>query len=123
MKKNSKKEIKDNTAQTQQINILNDVVDQIIEMYPELQPDKETIIQKIINKQELGNKSTTELVFDKIILDEQEYYKDKNGFLWNADANIVGVWESDTTYYLFAQVKNLSALIKTDFDNIDSLNL
>ena len=100
-KKDSNKELNKESNKDKQVNMSSTIIDlvgQIVELYPELKKDKDIIIQKIINKQEPQNKTSAELIFDKIILDNIVYYKDKNGYLWNSNATIVGIYESETKY-------------------------
>jgi hypothetical protein len=78
-----------------------DIVNQIICLYPQLKDDKMLIINKLKNKEEKQINIDTELIFDKIILDNNIYYKDKNNYLWNSDASIVGIYDYDSVYYLF----------------------
>lgn len=109
MKKYLKDKTKKNDASIQPENI-SEIIDQIVDLYPQytqLQKDKDVIMQKIANKQEITATKVTELIFDKIILENKTYYKDKQNFLWNADGEIVGIYESETTYNLFTEVKDL----------------
>lgn len=89
---------------------ISEIIDQIVDIYPQyaqLQKDKDVIMQKIANKREITTAKVTELIFDKIILENKTYYKDKQNFLWNADGEIVGIYESDTTYNLFTEITDL----------------
>jgi hypothetical protein len=81
---------------------MTDIVDQIVEMYPEYKLNKETIIQKLSIKQESKKQINQELIFDKIILNNEVFYKDKNNYLWNSNAQIIGILESNAIYHLFS---------------------
>jgi hypothetical protein len=96
-----------------------DIVNQIICLYPQLKDDKMLIINKLKNKEEKQINIDTELIFDKIILDNNIYYKDKNNYLWNSDASIVGIYDYDSVYYLFSSVDELNKELDIDITHLN----
>lgn len=73
-------------------------IDEIVEMYPELQLDKRKIKKQIEKKnvrkreeQEQTKAHAKEIVLEKINYKDKNYYKDKFGSLLNDKAEIVGI--------------------------------
>jgi len=83
------------------------VVNQIINMFPEFENKKDTIINKLTNVNNKEELVYSDIIFDKIILDDIIYYKDKINYLWDASAQIVGVYKDENTYYLFDEIHKL----------------
>lgn len=90
-----------------------DVIDKIINMYPQLKKDKHIILAKIVGKTEIKNPD--DYVLDKIIIDENVYYRDPHGLLLNNTASVVGFYTKingeNYQYYLVSKQIN-SAIFK-----------
>lgn len=110
---------KKNKQMEQQDGMMLNVINQIITLFPELENKKDTIINKLTNNGIADEEIYTDLIFDKIILNNTTYYKDKINYLWTVDASVVGVYINDTTYYLFSDVDKLNDEIKETFNKIN----
>jgi hypothetical protein len=86
--------------------VLN-VINQIIEMFPEFQNKKKTIINKLTNINNIEKPIYSEIIFDKIIINDTVYYKDKINYIWNVSAKIIGIYIDNNTYYLFDDIIKL----------------
>jgi len=80
-----------------------DLLDKIIEIAPEIKKKREIILTHIIAQKNTGQ---TELIFEKVIVNEIVYYKDKTKGLYNNNYELVGVWnfiksKDDYEYYIF----------------------
>ena len=102
--------------------VLN-VINQIIDLFPEFENKKKTIINKLTNINEIEEPTYSDIVFDKIILNDNVYYKDRTNYLWDVNASIVGIYIDETTYYLFDEINELNKEIIDSYKNIiDSTN-
>ena len=102
--------------------VLN-VINQIIDLFPEFENKKKTIINKLTNVNELEEPTYSDIVFDKIILNDIVYYKDKTNYLWDADASVVGIYINETTSYLFDEINELNKELLDSYKSItDSTN-
>ena len=98
------------------------VINQIITMFPEFENKKETIINKLTNNEIIEEINHSELIFDKIILDNIVYYKDKNNYLWNTDANIIGIYTDEKKYFLFSDINKINDDIQQNKIQFESIN-
>jgi hypothetical protein len=75
-----------------------DTVEKILDMYPELKKNKNNIVNNI-----LGNKTEIhhEIILEKIILNNNSYYYDKFGFLFDNNINLVGCIEKNSNYTIY----------------------
>jgi hypothetical protein len=115
---------KNKTIKTDDGLVIN-VVNQIITLFPELENKKDTIINKLTNTNNIDETQYSDIIFDKIILNDIIYYKDKTNYLWDANASIVGVYIDDNTYYLFNEIneieKEINETMKYINDSIKEL--
>jgi hypothetical protein len=88
-----------------------DVIDKMINMYPQLKKDKHIILAKIVGKTELKNPD--DYVLDKIVIDENVYYRDPHGLLLNDTASIVGFYAKTNgeNYQYYLVSKQISSTI------------
>jgi len=100
--------------------VLN-IINQIIEMFPEFETKKKTIISKLINTKNTEDNVYSNLIFDRIILNNNVYYKDKINYLWDMNASIIGIYIDDTTYYLFDEINELRNEVIETFKNINGM--
>ena len=63
------------------------IVDTIIEKYPNLKKERENIINLICQKEDNKDK----YIFDRIIINNKIYYRDKDNILVDSDLNIMGI--------------------------------
>jgi hypothetical protein len=63
------------------------IIDTIIEHYPELKKDRSNIINIILEKTERLDR----LILDKVIINNKNYYRDKDNILVDINLQIVGV--------------------------------
>ena len=99
-----------------------DVIDKMINMYPQLKKDKHIILAKIVGKTEIKNPD--DYVLDKIVIDENVYYRDPHGLLLNNTASVVGFYtktNSDTYQYYLVSKQINSATFKQNIEKALSL--
>jgi hypothetical protein len=63
------------------------IIDTIIENYPSLKRERENIINLIFKK----NNNNERNIFDRIIINNKKYYRDKDNILFDSDLNIHGI--------------------------------
>lgn len=80
------------------------MIDDLLTKYPELK-----IYQNNPANLDIINKN--EVVLDEIIIDNKEYYLDKNGGIWNKKANLVGICKEPNKYHMFDKDYNLGKSI------------
>ena len=89
-------------------NMKLEVIDKILQMYPELKKEKKNIIHNIFgNKKE---EDSNEYILEKFIHRELPYYRDKNGLIRDNTTDIVGVYEvkeGEYKYYFFNELREL----------------
>ena len=94
-----------------------DLLDKIIEIAPEIKKKREIILTHIIAPKNTGQ---TELVFEKIIINNMAYYKDKMKGLYDESYELVGLWtfmksKNDYEYYIFTnesdKIKNNKQIV------------
>lgn len=80
-----------------------DIVDQIINMLPEIKKKRTYIINGILTPKASHN---DEYVLEKVNINGNNYYRDKYKCVLDQDTNLVGVWKMDynkgsISYYIF----------------------
>jgi hypothetical protein len=98
--------------------VLN-VINQIIDLFPEFETKKKTIINKLTNMNNIEEPTYSDIIFDKIILNDNIYYKDRINYLWDANASIIGIYKDETTYYLFDEINKLKKDVIESFKYIN----
>jgi hypothetical protein len=98
--------------------IVINVINQIIELFPEFENKKKTIINKLTNMNNMTEVTYSDIIFDKIVLNDTVYYKDKMNYLWNDNAILIGVYKDELTYYLFDEMNKLNDEIKDTYKKI-----
>jgi hypothetical protein len=115
---NKKKTIINKLTELKDGLVLN-VINQIIDLFPEFENKKKTIINKLTNINNIEEPTYSDIIFDKIILNDIVYYKDRINYLWDANALIIGIYQNDTTYYLFDEINKLNKEIIDSYKNIN----
>lgn len=83
------------------------VVNEIIDMYPHLQKDKNIIMNKIVGDKitEIEKKDNYELILDKFLYYDKYYYRDKYGGILDNKAKLIGTYQrlglNEFKYYFF----------------------
>lgn len=100
-----------------------DVIDKIINLYPQLKKDKVNIVTKIIGKPD--NSVIDDYVLEKIIIDDNVYYRDPYGLLLDKHVNIVGFYTkiSGNKYYYTLINKNMYETIENNYKKLEELKL
>lgn len=96
------------------------IVDAVIELYPNLAKDKNKIMRHVykskdFDKIEMPLRETCDIL-EKFNYDNYYYYKDLNGSIIDTNVNVVGVYEIDShgniDYYFFKKIKEKIEKIK-----------
>lgn len=85
-----------------------EVIDKILQMYPELKKEKKNIINNIFGGKKEDN--SNEYILENFYYKEMTFYRDKNGLIRNNTTDIVGVYEikdSEYKYYFFDELREL----------------
>lgn len=106
-----------------------ELLTKLFNMYPYLETEKENIIHKCISNTDYNKhifkpivKKNNAIVLEQIIYDNNTYYKDKFGGVWDSNAELVGViknCESNNTYLceLFCNRYNTNIDLKNILDS------
>lgn len=78
------------------------IVDTIIEHYPELKKERNHIINVILEKIERPD----QFILDRIIIDNNVYYKDKDNIIIDVDMNICGLCVNANNGFKYIITKN-----------------
>jgi hypothetical protein len=95
MKLNNKKKYKKDAVVT------NEIVDKIIELFPELKKNKTLILSEVLSPKD---KDSGDYLLEKIIVNEKSFYKDRYRCILDENINLVGIWEfkdGSFMYYIF----------------------
>ena len=94
------------------------VVNKVLELYPCLANDKKAILAHIKGKIQEPSTEDSKIFVDHVLekfqYNDNTYYRDNNGYIWNADAEIIGVYDrernidGETQYLFFDEEINLS---------------
>lgn len=100
-----------------------EVINKMINMYPQLKKDKQTILAKIVRNEAI--KQPDDYVLDKITIDNKVYYRDLYGLLLDASVQVVGVYvkKGNTYFYYHASNKIDESTFKQNIENVKKLTL
>lgn len=75
------------------------IIDKIIQMYPDMEKERNNIIKEIMTP----SKKTIddEYVLERVTINGIYYYRDKYKCLLDANADVMGVWEYDKGQYVY----------------------
>ena len=86
-------------------------IDKIIEMYPHLKKDRDTIVNNVLGKKE---QKVNNFILEKVKFKDISFYRDPDGNLLDINANLVGLCienDSEYIYHLFDDVINANKKI------------
>jgi len=86
-------------------------IDKIIEMYPNLKKDRDTIVNNVFGKKE---QKVDTFVLEKVSFKDVSFYRDPDGNLIDVNMKLIGMYvetETDYIYYLFDDVINANKKI------------
>jgi hypothetical protein len=89
------------------------VIDQVIEMFPQLKKDQTNIVNNILGHKEINNDY---YILDKFVYNDKVYYRDPYCHIIDTELNVVGIYnyENDNYKYYFHSIK-----CKYNIKNID----
>lgn len=91
------------------------VIDKVIEMFPQLKKDQLSIVNNILGHKEINNDY---YILDKFIYNDKVYYRDPYCHIIDTELNVVGIYnyENDNYKYYFH-----SSISKHNIKNIDKI--
>ena len=89
-----------------------EIVDTILQMYPDIQKDRETIINAVLGRTE----KPAPYVLEKIQIEDKHYYIDNEGRILDADVTLVGRYKIANGKYIYCLVSELDDIKLSDED-------
>jgi hypothetical protein len=86
-------------------------IDKIIEMYPHLKKDRDTIVNNVLGKKE---QKVNNFILEKVSFKDISFYRDPDGNLLDSDINLIGLYlenDFEYIYHLFDDIANTNKKI------------